>query len=305
MEYSEQAVPLQTITGVSDRGLRSSLLISQGLAFFFWLVALFVRASNVTPVWFDQENTFTKALYHLADPQQIYQFRNPPWTAILLAPFSVLPLSFAVLIQLCLYFAILTLVIYKFGGDLRTVLLVLTSFIALDSALELNIEWLVCLGLLVPAAYSGPLLLIKPQTAFGVWLSFKRSELVRAILVTLVVLLISLLVWGVWPLRVADFMQRNPPGWEFNIAPLVLMPWFISIGIGLVLGWRAFRRRDPVLGILCWLFFVPYLKFYALLPYFAVFAIRYWRVALLISVVIWLIYGGVFGYGLLLRFMPQ
>src|SRR5258707_1764832 len=107
MEYSEQAVPQQVITGVSDRGLRSSLLISQGLAFFFWLVALFVRASNVTPVWFDQENTFTKALYHLADPQQIYQFRNPPWTAILLAPVSVLPLSFAVLIQLCLYFAIL------------------------------------------------------------------------------------------------------------------------------------------------------------------------------------------------------
>src|SRR5260221_12174226 len=303
MEYSEQAVPTQTIAGVSDRGLRSSLLISQGLAFFFWRVALFVKASNVTPVWFDQENTFTKALYHLADPQQIYQFRNPPWTAILLAPFSVLPLSIAVLIQLCLYFAILTLVIYKFGGDLKTVLLVLTSFIALDSALELNIEWLVCLGLLVPAAYSGPLLLIKPQTAFGVWLSFKRSRLVRAILVNLVVLVISLLVWGVWPLPFADFMQRNPPGWEFNIAPLVLIPWFISVGIGLVLGWRAFRRRDPVLGILCWLFFVPYLKFYALLPYFAVFAIRYWRVSLLLRFVVWFIFVWAFLFGCPLIFL--
>src|SRR5258708_25447213 len=293
MEYSEQAVPLQTITGVWDRGLRSSLLISQGLAFFFWLVALFVRASNVTPVWFDQENTFTKALYHLAGPQTIYQFRNPPWTAILLAPFSVLPLSIAVLIQLCLYFAILTLVIYKFGGDLKTVLLVLTSFIALDSALELNIEWLVCLGLLVPAAYSGLFLLIKPQTAFGVWLSFKRTDLTRAILITLVVVLISLLVWGAWPLRVAEFMQRNPPGWEFNIAPLALIPWPISVGMGLLLAWRAFRRRDSILGILCWLFFVPYLKFYALLPYFAVFAIRYWRVALVHIVLYSVVYGGV------------
>ena len=102
-------------------------------------------------------------------------FANPPWTAALLAPFGLLPLELSALLQIGLYFAILTGVIYKFGGSFKTVLIVFTSFMALDSAIELNVEWLVALGLLVPAALSGPLLLVKPQIALGYGLSTLAS----------------------------------------------------------------------------------------------------------------------------------
>jgi hypothetical protein len=276
---------------VVSNEFRKSLIISQGLALFWWLVALWFRGTNLIPVWYDQRVTFTQVPLHLVNPYAIY-FVNPPWAALFLLPFALLPLDIAVLLQLALYFAILTGIIYKFKGNQRIVLLALTSFVAFDSALELNIDWLACLGLLVPAMWSGPLLLLKPQTALGVWLSFKTRDLVRAIIVSLVVLLLSLVIWGNWITPLLYYMSSQMQR-EYNIAPLSLMPVPVSLAIGAVLGWMAFRRRDPVLSILAWLFFVPYIKIYSLLLPLALFSIRYPRIGLLISTVMWLVYGGV------------
>jgi len=276
----------------------TALLLSQILAVGWWLLALSLRSSVISDsIWYDQRTTFMAAPLHLANPYVIY-FVNPPWTAVLLLPFSWLPLPLAVLIQLCLYFAILAGVVYKYGGDTVVVLLALTSFIAFDSALELNIDWLTCLGLLVPAALSGPFLLVKPQNTLGVWLSFKRHDLVRAIIVSLIVLILSFLIWGDWPLSLANYavneMQRN-----YNMAPLALLPVPIALAIGLALGWYAFKRRDPVWSILAWLFFVPYIKIYSLLLPFTVFAVRQRRIALIITVVMWIVYGAVIARGFL------
>jgi hypothetical protein len=71
-----------------------------------------------------------------------------------------------------------------------------------------------------------------------------------------------------------------------------LMPPLLSIAIGLVLGWFAVRRQDSALGIVAWLFLVPYIAFYSLLLHFALLSARHWRIALLVSALIWLIYGG-------------
>src|SRR5689334_14249372 len=157
----------------------AALMIALALAVVWWLVALIFRANNLATVWFDQGSNFTQVGYHIADPYQVKGFVDPPWTAILLAPFALLPLPLAVLIQLCLYFVIITAIIFKFGGNAKTVLLVLLTFIALDSALELNVDWLVYLGLLVAPAFSGPFLVIKPQDALGYWLTLKRHDFVR------------------------------------------------------------------------------------------------------------------------------
>jgi hypothetical protein len=271
--------------------IRQALIISQVLAFIAWLAALWFRASSPTPVWYDQQTTFTQLVHHIGDPYRVPGFVNPPWTAILLAPFGLLSLELSTLIQLCLYFAILTGVIFKFGGSTRIVLLALTSFFALDAALELNIDWLVCLGLLVPPMLSGPFLLVKPQNAFGYWLSFKWRDFIRAAIVVNITLVISLVLWGAWPLQWWEAIQHNTLGRFYNLAPMGLLPVPVSITIGLALGVYAFRRRDPVLSILAGLFFVPYITLYALLPSFALFAVRFPRIALLISVVIWAVYG--------------
>ena len=271
-----------------------ALALSQILALIWWLVALYMRSLDIIPVWRDQIVTFT-APNPIDSPYGLVSFIYPPWAAILFAPLSWLPLTTAILIQLCLYFAVVTMVVYKFGGDIKAVAIALTSFIAFDSALELNIEWLVYLGLLVPPAFSGPLLAIKPQLAFGYWLTLKRRDLVHAIIVLLATVLVSLLIWGPWPIDMIDAIKLNTLGRSyhlFNLAPLVLLPAPVSIAIGVWMGWRAVKRHDVILGFLAWLFFVPYIASYSLLLPLALIAVRLPRFALLVTVVIWVIYGG-------------
>jgi hypothetical protein len=282
---------LRTLRRLVSGELGRALLVSQALALGWWLVAVWLRGLDRIPVWYDQQTTFTQMHLHLANPYEI-NFPNPPWTAVLLIPFGLLPLPLSLLVQLGLYFAILTAITFKYKGSFWSALLALTSFIAFDSALELNIDWLACLGLLVPAAWSGPLLLIKPQVALSVWISFKRRDLVRALIVALLTFLASLVLWGDWLTRLPGYVSSQLR-WEANIAPLALLPAPVAVPISL--GWIAFRRRDPVLSILAGIFFVPYIKFYSLLLPLTLLAVRWPRLVLLVSVVMWIIYGGVIG----------
>ncbi len=276
----------------------TALLLSQAFALAWWGFALIIRAHELVPVWIDQERIFRPATQQLADPFQVVFFANAPWTPALLLPFSLLPLPLATLAQLCLYFAILTAVIFKFGGSLKTVLIALSSFVAFDAAVELNVEWLAALGLLVPQTWSGPLLLVKPQVALGYVLSFTRRQLVRSGAVVLAALLVSLVVWPGWPLRMLD-AAAPLAGRGYNVAPMAFLSVYISPLIGVVLAWRAVRRHDAIVGVLAGLFFVPYIAFYSLLIPFALAAVRWPRMALLVSVVMWLVYGGLLGYALL------
>jgi len=281
-----------------------ALILSQVLAVVWWLAAVWIREANLIPVWYDQSITFSR-VNNLANPYEVVTFMYPPWAVFVFAFFNLFPLPMSVLMQTCIYFAVITAVLFKFGGSTRTVIVTLTSFVALDSALELNIEWLVYLGLLLPPEFSGIFFLIKPQAAFGYWFSFQRRTLVQAIIVLLIALLVSFVLWGAWPMNMLNAVQAVTISGNayslFNVAPLHFLPAPISILIGLWLAWRAFRRHDPILGILAWLFFTPYVAFYGLLLPLGLVAIRWFRLALLISVLIWLMYGGVIVYALLVR----
>jgi hypothetical protein len=281
----------------------AALRMALAIAVLWWAVTVIFRAANLATVWYDQGATFTQLGHHIDNPYQVSGFVNPPWAAILLAPFAFLPLPIAVLVQLCLYFVIMTAVIFKFGGNAKTVLLVLLSYIALDSALELNIDWLVCLGLLVLPSFSGPFLLIKPQDAFGYWLTLKWHDFIRAVAVLTGTIGVSLILWPNWPVKMIQAIQTNTLGHFYNLAPAALMPWPIAIAIGLILSWFGFKRHDPFLAIWGWIFFAPYLTFYALLLPFALLAIRYPRFALLFSVTMWLIFGGIVAAGVVAHYV--
>src|SRR5262245_3356135 len=98
---------------VLPAGLARALLISQVMAFVWWGAAMVVSAADVIPVWYDQRMTFTQVGLNLSQPYVTHAFNNPVWAAALLFPFSLLSIELAVLAQLCLYFAILTGIIYK------------------------------------------------------------------------------------------------------------------------------------------------------------------------------------------------
>jgi hypothetical protein len=231
---------------------------------------------------------------------------NPPWAVLFLLPLQPLSLELGVLLQLIFYFVILVGLIYKFGGKTPfwTLLIVVTSPLALDNAVELNIDWLVGLGLLVPPAFSAPLLLIKPQNALGYLLSFKWKDAVRWLIGLLLTILLSFALWGNWLeawLRQTDSklvvqaVNMAPMHW-LGVVPSILM------GLGLLVAAcrlplpdaashakkSSWHRPDALLSILAGMCFVPYLAGYSLLLALTLIAIRYPRLALLISVAMWL-----------------
>jgi hypothetical protein len=279
-----------------------SVLVAEVLALVYWLLALNIRAQAIIPVWYDQQMSFAPSGAHLADPYTLPIFMNPPWTAVFLAPLAWLSTELAVLIQLCLYFAMLAALIVKYGGGVKHTLIALSSFIAFDSSLELNVEWLLALGLLVPVRWSMPFLLVKPQVLLGYYLGCKPREVLQAALPAIGVFGLSFLLWGWWPVRMLEHIQQvSPESRNYNVAPQSFLSAGVAIVIGIWLAVVAFRKRDVVVGILAFYFFTPYVALYSLLILFSLVAARWPRFALLISIVMWVVYGGTIGLALLRR----
>ncbi len=276
-------------------GFRRSVAIAVALALVWWLAALAFGAWTGVEPWSDQRRTFTQAVHHLADPY-VLVWPYVPWTALPLIPLGLLPAPLAVLLQMVLYFGLLAALIYRFDGGLAAVLIVLTSAIAFDTALEINLEWIVVIGLLVPPVWSGPLLLVKPQAALGAWLGFAPREWLRGGLVVLAVAAVALVIWPGWVGgMVADIQENTLGDWgaRINIAFSNLMPRPLSWAIGVALAILALRRRDPVIGVFAWQFVVPYATLYGIMPAFALFTARWPRLALVISLTLWALYSSV------------
>lgn len=277
---------------VLSKSLASKLVIAVVMALVWWGVVFALKPLNAINVLTDQYGIFLPAARMVNDPFQVEGYFNPPWTAALLLPFSLLPEPLAVLFQLILYYVLIALVVHRFGGSRGAIVLALTSFVAFDSALELNIEWMVCIGLLLPVRWSMPFLLVKPQTAFGYYLGTDWRETLRAGLVAALIIGLSLLIWPGWITQMLDQIRNGALSARiYNLAPMSLIGAPVSFLIGLFLAWRAVKRHDPVLGIFAWVFFVPYLALYGVLLHLALLAMRLPRVALIISLALWVIYG--------------
>ncbi len=274
-------------------GFNTALVIALGMAILWWGIGLFLRTNHVIPIWTDQQNTFTKLTFHLANPYQAPNFVNPPWAAVLMIPFGYLSLPAAVLIQACLFFVLLTIVMFKFGGNARSVAIALTTYLTLFAVNELNLDWLVLIGLLIPATYSGLFLLIKPQNALGYWLSLTPYKLLFAVLGTLIVGLVSLVLWPNWPAMMFSG-GNNLTARVYNLAPMAVLPRWLSALIAIWFGWKAIRRHDPIRGIWAWLFIVPYIGSYSLVLAFALLAVRHPRIALIVNIASWLTFGPTF-----------
>ncbi len=279
---------------------RRALIASQVLALWWWGVGIILRELGVF-VWADQEIFFRPVVDNFFHPYNVAVVM-PPWMVVFLAPFRFVPLLASTLLQTALFFAIFTAVIFKFGGRMGATLIVLTSYIAMDAIIQMNLEWVVLLGLLVPLRWSAPMLAIKPHIAFGYYFGFPWRRWVPVAVVGAAVFLISLVVWWLWPLDFVAMLQV----WEdhvtrvYNAAPSGWMTPFVSVPIGIALAIWAYRRQDPLLGIMSGVFITPYIAFYSLVIPFAMLAIRLPKIALVISVMIWVIIGGYGAYLIIL-----
>lgn len=268
-----------------------TLAFSQGMALVWWLLVLEIRARDIIPIWFDQQHIFLRSAEFVQTPFAVAGFVNPPWLAVVMIPFATLPLPVAVLAQVAIYFGAITCLVYVLGGNWQAVAIALTSFVALDSTMETGIDWIVIVGLLLPMGWNAPFVFIKPQTALGYFAGVPLRNWLRLILGAAITGILSLVMWGWWLPAILENIRLYTVSATVNLAPMAYLTPFVSLPLGVFLLWQAYRRRDPLIGVLAWLFIVPYIALYSLLVYLALFAVRYPRIALLISVVMWIIYG--------------
>jgi hypothetical protein len=213
-----------------------NLLIFTGLTAIFTLVGSFLPANGF--IGFDWVNFFSI--------QRIASF-HPPWTV-----YAVAPLTWPLLVGL-------TLASVSFAAFLRSshpisAAVTLLCLPVLWTVFLGQLEGLVVLGLL-GLPWLAPLALIKPQVSFFAF-GARRSYLIALLLV----IVISLIIWGPWPLRLFSVESYYAEGrYPQNIA---MGLW----GLPLTLATAWFSRGDMDMLMLSGSFATPHLIPYNLLP---------------------------------------
>jgi hypothetical protein len=213
-----------------------SLLIFAGLTALFSLVGSFLPANGF--IGFDWVNFFSI--------HRITSF-HPPWTI-----FAVAPLTWPLLIGLTLS-SVTFATILRSNHPLSAAAAILCLPVLWTVFLG-QLEGLVLLGLL-GLPWLTPLALIKPQVSFFAF-GARRSYLIALVLV----IGVSLLIWGPWPLRMLSVESYYAEGrYPQNIA----LGWW---GLPLTLATAWFSRGDLDMLMLSGAFTTPHLIPYNLLP---------------------------------------
>jgi hypothetical protein len=248
----------------------------------------------------------TRALRHLDQPYARGWTFNPPWTFALLAVFLPLPYSAGAvrLVSVVVLFSLASSEWQKRREQGRlpilSLLLLLTSAPAITLFFNANIDFLPALGLLAAAhlspAWALPLLLTKPQSgalAAVAWLrkawdTGRWRGVVRFAAPTVLVLVLSFVVWGWWPGDLWRIMRENHilgVGWNVSI-----FPWGIPLGLYLL--WRTWRNGDELAGVAATLAMSPYLGIHSLATLLALWIPRQRNIWLVLAVwvVLWVFY---------------
>jgi len=171
---------------------------------------------------------------------------NLPFIFILLQPLRLLgPYGSAIFLQLISVF-IITILGRKMGLSIFRLTLVLLSPPVFWNIFMGQIDGLMMVAYLLPAVWSIPFVLTKPQTTFGeIWRAVKLRPIITVFLVILLIVL-AYVIWG-WPFRIIepdtwgalDFDSQ----WNWSIWPwgLLLLPLL------LIKDWRGRMFASPFL----------------------------------------------------------
>lgn len=269
-----------------------SIHLSPTLPFLSFLFLSGFLAASLLPLRFvDWQYTFYLAARIPLDPYQIPSFINPPWTALILFPLGLLPSPVGAAVNAGLCVAVFGYLVVRRRGGFLAFALVLTSFPFAAMVAYGNIEWIVALGFILANRWSLPLLMVKPQSgifAAADWF-LRAQNKIKFLLPALGLLILSFVTWDKWPLDLlANVRYVQTVGMDtWNISPF---PWLAPIGVGLMI--YILRRRPQngeLLGALATVCLVPYLSYQSLAVPFALFAIRYPRLAMVAWLALWVL----------------
>jgi len=196
------------------------------------------------------------AIIHGRSPYNAEGFFNPPWVAILLIPFAVLPENMGRAALVIVALAAYAYVAHKLGANKLAIGLSLLSHPVMHGILNGNIDWLAVLGFVLPTWLGLFFLMIKPQVGLAVivfpfistWREGGFVKVVRTFIPFGVAMILSIAVFGPWFLSISN---------EINLAGNSSL-WPLSIPIGLTFLVASIRKNEIRYSMAASPFLSPY-----------------------------------------------
>jgi hypothetical protein len=231
------------------------LLLALGVAIFFVVLTR-------NPFAVDWHYTYRPAALAMASGKspfdEVKLFFTAPWSLIPIIPFALLPEDIGRSLWCVVSIGMFAFIAYRLGGKPLAMLAFLLSAPIANCIQVGNIEWLVLLGYILPPQIGLIFLAMKPQSTFvailyfvvEAWRNGGIRQAARIVWPVALVGLLSLLVFGLWPLKARQIFD---PAGVYNISI-----WPQGIPIGLLLALKAFRERKPEPAMMASPFLSPY-----------------------------------------------
>jgi len=204
--------------------------------------------------------TFHPAILNLLsgkDPYAIDQFLIPPWGLIPFIGLVWLPPGLAMAIIRVIGLAVYAFVAIRLGAKPLGMVIILLSPQVMHNIINGNIDWLAFLGFVLPPQIGLFFISIKPQIGFALaifWTveAYKQKKFLRTFTPFVIVFIISLLVFGWWPLRFTSVQKA------YNASA-----WPISLPFGIVLLYMALRQHKIRIAQAISPLFSPHVMFHS------------------------------------------
>jgi hypothetical protein len=237
----------------------------QILAFAVGCVFFVLMIYKYAPLGFDWQFAYRPAVQlavHGETPYLFGRFFNPPWLLLVLSPFALLPEKFGFscfFVASYLGFAYLA---YKMGAKPLAFFFFLASQPVIACVKTGNVDWIALMGVLMPPNIGLLFVLIKPQVGIGIalywsiqeWKKSRFKGLLKLYFPTILALILSILVFGLWPLDIFKIYNLGDARYNDSI-------WPVGIPVGLVLLTSALKNFE----LRKFIAFPPFLSPYVLM----------------------------------------
>lgn len=247
--------------------MKYAVMILAGVVIF---AALSLGAAYFLPPGIDWHLTFRPAILAMMsgrspynDPSVLAPFAGAPWVLIPFIPLAYLPehLGRGVIFSVGVFsFAFAAI---RMGARPAALVAFLVSPVVFHCLLNSNLDFLPILGFILPPQIGIFLLAAKPQMGMivaALWLvqAWQRGgwqEVVRVFWPVGVVMILSVVLYGLWPLNSIKIME-----WSRDINASL---WPMSLPVGLALSVTALRKSDVRYAIAASPLLSPYLLFHS------------------------------------------
>lgn len=182
----------------------------------------------------------------------------PPWIYLLVSPLTALPPDFVAALLFVLTYMVYLFVILRLKATPWAASAFMVNRFIFNNAINANLDFLAVLGFALPPQIGLFFVLSKPQIGIGIalfwlveaWRKGKIREVIRVFAPVTLAYLLSFLIYGLWPLKVAG-MTNNP----YNASL-----WPVGIPVGIILLYKAFHNKNPILAMGASPFLAPYVN---------------------------------------------